>query len=65
MSTTILIKQAIMDCLDKGMKDKSEIFSKIVEQFGIPRPTVRRVSRELREEMIQKVKILDYEVPLT
>ena len=65
MSTTILIKQAIIDCLDSGMKDKHEIFSKIVEQFGIPRPTVRRVSRELREEMIQKVKILDYEVPPT
>jgi hypothetical protein len=31
--------------------------------LGVPRPTVRRVARDLRNELLQKIKILQSEVP--
>lgn len=57
------IKQAINQLLDKGFKDKQDIYSKVVEELGVPRPTVRRVARDLRNELLQKIKILQSEVP--
>ncbi len=57
------IKQAINDLLDKGFTDKQDIYSKVVDELGVPRPTVRRVARDLRNELLQKVKILQSEVP--
>ena len=57
------IKQAINDLLDKGFTDKQDIYTKVVEELGVPRPTVRRVARDLRNELVQKVKILQSEVP--
>ncbi|GEM_PF-183038 len=57
------IKQAINELLDKGLTDKQDIYSKVVEELGVPRPTVRRVARDLRNELLQKIKILQSEVP--
>ena len=57
------IKQAINDLLDKGFTDKQDIYTKVVEELGVPRPTVRRVARDLRNELLQKIKILQSEVP--
>lgn len=57
------IKQAINNLLDKGFKDKQDIYSKVVEELGVPRPTVRRVARDLRNELLQKIKILQSEIP--
>ena len=57
------IKQAINELLDKGITDKQDIYSKVVEELGVPRPTVRRVARDLRNELLQKIKILQSEVP--
>ena len=57
------IKQAINDLLDKGITDKQDIYTKVVEELGVPRPTVRRVARDLRNELLQKSKILQSEVP--
>ena len=57
------IKQAINNLLDKGFTDKQDIYSKVVEELGVPRPTVRRVARDLRNELVQKIKILQSEVP--
>ena len=57
------IKQAINDLLDKGITDKQDIYTKVVEELGVPRPTVRRVARDLRNELLQKIKILQSEVP--
>jgi len=58
-----IIKQAINSCLDKGLTDKQEIYSKVVEELGVPRPTVRRVARDLRNELVDKIKILQSEIP--
>ncbi len=57
------IKQAINNLLDKGLTDKQDIYTKVVEELGVPRPTVRRVARDLRNELVQKIKILQSEVP--
>ncbi|MGI0059836.1 MAG: hypothetical protein ACREBJ_08710 [Nitrosotalea sp.] len=57
------MKQAINELLDKGLTDKQDIYSKVVEELGVPRPTVRRVARDLRNELLQKIKILQSEVP--
>jgi len=57
------IKHAINDLLDKGITDKQDIYTKVVEELGVPRPTVRRVARDLRNELLQKIKILQSEVP--
>ena len=60
---TTIIKQAIESYLDKGLTDKNDIYSKVVEELGVPRPTIRRVARELREQYEQRIKILQSEIP--
>ena len=57
------IKEAINALLDKGFTDKQDIYTKVVEELGVPRPTVRRVARDLRNELLQKIQILQSEVP--
>jgi len=56
----------IASCLEKylnmGLTDKNEIFSKVIEELGVPRPTVRRIARDLRNEMVRKVRILQSEI---
>ena len=52
------ISDEIMSLLDQGMKDKQAIFTKVVANLGVPRPTVRRVSRDLRMDLQRKVLIL-------
>ena len=39
-------------------------YTKISDEYGIPRPQVRRIARELREEIVRKIKILQSEIPL-
>ncbi|MEM3143244.1 MAG: hypothetical protein QXW91_01255 [Candidatus Nitrosotenuis sp.] len=58
-----VIKQAINSYLEKGLTDKQDIYSKVVEELGVPRPTVRRVARDLRNELLAKIKILQSDIP--
>ena len=60
-----IIKEKITSLIDEGVKDKQEIYTKVVEQLGYPRPTVRRVARELRNELLTKIKILQSETQQT
>jgi len=53
-----LIKNAIEKYLNQGIKDKHVIYSKVVKDLNVPLPTVRRIARELRNEYLHKVKIL-------
>ena len=55
------IKEAINSFLDEGIKDKQDIYSKVVDELGVPRPTVRRVARDLRNELVAKIEILQSE----
>ena len=55
------IKEAINSFLDKGVKDKQDIYSKVVDELGVPRPTETRVARDLRNELVAKIEILQSE----
>lgn len=57
-----IIKEAINSYLDKGVTDKQDIYTKVVDDLGVPRPTVRRVARDLRTEFLQKIQILQSEM---
>lgn len=57
-----LIKEAINSYLDKGLTNKQDIYTKVVDDLGVPRPTVRRVARELRDELSQKIQILQSDI---
>ena len=46
-----VIKEAINSYLEKGVTDKQDIYTKVVDELGVPRPTVRRVARDLRNEL--------------
>jgi len=48
-----IIKEAINSYLDKGVTDKQDIYTKVVDELGVPRPTVRRVARDLRTELLR------------
>ena len=54
------IKELINSFLDKGVKDKQDIYSQ-VENLGYKRPTVRRVAGELRKELLAKIEVLQSE----
>ncbi len=58
-----VIKEAINSYLNKGLTDKQDIYTKVVDELGVPRPTVRRVARDLRNELLDKIKILQSEIP--
>jgi len=58
-----VIKEAINSYLDKGNSDKQDIYTKVVDDLGVPRPTVRRVARDLRNELLEKIRILQSEAP--
>ena len=53
-----VIKAAINSLLDKGVTDKQDIYTIVVDELGVPRPTVRRVARDLRNELLEKIQIL-------
>ena len=56
-----VIKETINSLLDNGATDKQDIYSKVVDKLGVPRPTVRRVARDLRNDLLAKIKILQSE----
>lgn len=58
INQTTVIKEAINSCMDRGVTDKKDIYQKVVEELGVPRPTVRRVARDLRNELLEKIRIL-------
>ena len=60
-----IIKEAINSLLDEGVTDKQAIYSKVVDNLGVPRPTVRRVARDFRNELLTKIKILQSETQQT
>ena len=60
-----VIKEAINSLLDEGVTDKQDIYSKVVDKLDVPRPTVRRVAGDLRNELLKKIKILQSEAQQT
>ena len=60
-----VIKAAINSLLDKGVTDKQDIYTKVVDELGVPRPTVRRVARDLRNELLEKIQILQSDTKIS
>ena len=60
-----VIKEAINSLLDEGVTDKQDIYSKVVDKLGVPRPTVSRVARDLRNELLTNINILQSEAQQT
>jgi len=60
-----VIKEAINSYIDNGVTDKNELYTKVVEKLEVPRPTVRRVARDLRNELLEKIQILQSESKTT
>ena len=54
-----LVKQKINQLLDDGYTNNKEIITKVVNELDIKRPTVRRLARELRIELVKKLSILE------
>jgi len=61
---TSIVTACIEQYLAKGLTDKEEIFRKVCDELGVPKPTVRRVAGDLRIEMQKKIKVLQSEIPL-
>ena len=61
-----VIKEKINELLSPpfNITDKQVIYTKITE-LGFPRPTVRRVARDFRNELLTKIKILQSETQQT
>ena len=61
-----IIKEKINELLSppNNITDKQVIYTKI-QELGFPRPTVRRVAGELRNELLAKIKILQSETQQT
>ena len=61
-----LIQEAILKHMDNGTTDMGEIYTLIVDELSVPRPTVRRVARDLRLDLMRKIEILERQLkPLT
>ena len=58
LSQTKSVMLEINKLIDEGMKDRTEIYTKVVQNLHVPRPTVRRIASELRTELQAKVDIL-------
>lgn len=59
---SVIIAKKLDDCLNEGMDDKQKIYTKIVDELGVPRPTVRRVARDFKTSLENKIKILEQEI---
>lgn len=62
MNQTKHVKAQINMLLEKGFTDKSEIYTWIVLNSKVPRPTVRRIANAMLQEMIVKAEILNQKV---
>jgi len=58
-----IIRECILSYLRKGLTDKQDIYQKVVDELGVPRPTIRRIGRDLRNELVEFVKILQSDIP--
>ena len=53
-----IIEKLIEVKLDSGMTSKEEIYSEVVSELNVPRPTVRRIARDLRNKYVERIRIL-------
>lgn len=49
---SVVVKKVLRAYLVEGVSDKQELYSLVVKKLGVPRPTVRRVARDLRRDLL-------------
>ena len=59
------VKELVCKYIQSGVTDKQELYTKVVEDLGVARPTVRRIAAQLRKEMTAVVLILSQDIPKT
>ena len=52
------VKSRIEHYLDKGITDKSNIYTLVVNELRVPRPSVRQIAGELKTDYAEKIKTL-------
>lgn len=55
-------KALMINLINSGMTDKSEIYTKIVNDTKLPRPTVRRIAHQLKVEVEKIHEVLSGEI---
>ncbi len=55
----LIVFHLIDHYIHRGIADKTDIYSKIVEQTGLKRPEVRKYARQYRIVLLDQVKILE------
>ena len=59
VSQDTLIEESLMNAVDKyPTKNKSELITIVVDELGVPRPTVRRVKSKLLMKLSRYAEIL-------
>lgn len=58
MSQATDVKKLLIELMDSGVADKKTLYAAVVEKLNVPRPTVRRIVRDLRNDLMHKVEIL-------
>ncbi len=57
-----VVREYLYSSIQEEIRHKPSIYSKVVDDLGVPRPTVRRVARDLRTELLQKIQILQSDI---
>lgn len=58
-----IIEKLIEVKLDSGMTSKEKIYSEVVSELNVPRPTVRRIARDLKNKYLERIGVLQSEIP--
>lgn len=53
-----LVKELILSCINKGMTELCSIYDEIETRTGIPRPTIRRITSDLRVDLQKQIDVL-------
>jgi hypothetical protein len=61
-SQTNIAKEYMDKLLDNGVDNKQDLYDKTVDELKLPRPTVRRIARDLRTDYLKKINILNENV---
>jgi hypothetical protein len=57
-----VIREAMLRLMSNGMTDKDDIYDHCEKVMNFPRPTVRRVARDLRAELKKQYDILSSDI---
>ena len=61
-------EQVVLDCLEFYLSmdcRKPDIYTKVCEETNVPRPTVKRIARDLRQHYQKRISQLQDEITTT